>query len=179
MDFLCTEKLFIANLLQFFPEFNRNTGKDDVIDKSLGFQNAFDSLSILVQLCTCDVGDAAGSKMNHWLTMLVLIFWCSQDDSCPVYPCKYMVSNKTEYFWIAANTKQSLLVLGYLLLPSESPRFPLSVPLKSFSVHAWAEGSLLLEETLPLCHRHSTSSSKPVPWQAGIFCFPKGSTSLS
>lgn len=92
MDFLCTEKLFIANLLQFFPEFNRNMGKDDVIDKSLGFQNAFDSLSILVQLCTCDVGDTAGSKMNHWLTMVVLIFWCSQDDSCPVYPCKYMVA---------------------------------------------------------------------------------------
>lgn len=46
-----------------------------MIDKSLDFQNAFDSLSILLQLYMCDVGDTAGSKMNHCLTGALLTFF--------------------------------------------------------------------------------------------------------
>lgn len=34
----------IANLLQFFPEVNKNMDKDDVIDKSLDFQDTFDTV---------------------------------------------------------------------------------------------------------------------------------------
>lgn len=58
MGFFHKVKPFIANLLQFFLELNRNIDKDYVIDKFLDFQNAFDSLLILLQLCMCDVGDS-------------------------------------------------------------------------------------------------------------------------
>lgn len=181
MGFFHKVKPFIANLLQFFLELNRNIDKDDVIDKFLDFQNAFDSLLILLQLCMCDVGDTAGSKMNHCLTMAVLMFfWCCQDDSSPVYPCRCLIASvvgfqQNRIFLSCKKHKAITSGPGYLLLLSVSPRISYSVPLNSSSVYAWAEGSLLRGLCL-LCHRNPSSNNKPLPWQAGIFCFLQGPT---
>lgn len=43
--FFCKGKPFIANLLQFFAEVNKGMDKDNVTDRSLDFQNAFDTVS--------------------------------------------------------------------------------------------------------------------------------------
>lgn len=58
-----------------FQNFSRNMDKDDVIGKSLDFQNALDSSSIFLKHCMCDVGDRAESKMSHCLTMGVIMFF--------------------------------------------------------------------------------------------------------
>lgn len=161
-------KPFIANLLQFFLEFNRNMDKDDVIDKSLDFQNAFDSLSILLQLCLwCK---RAGSKMNHCLTRAVLMFWCSQDDSSPVYPCRYLIASvagfqQNRIFLSCKLRKHKAIPSGpevFITTVRESQISTLSS--SSFSVYAWAEGSLLWERLSLLCHRNPSSNSKPLPW---------------